>query len=338
VLRGRLPSPADIAEASRQAHPGWLALATLAQVASLGMFARQQRRLLTAFGVRMSMPRALAITLSRSAIAISLPAGSAISASFAFHQFRAKGASRGVAMAVMVLSGVLSFVGLVVLYLIGGAVSGAIGLSVFLLTLLLTAGVLGGALTLTWRRWHPRPESRIGQILHAAREVKARHWILALLFAIVNWLADLSCLIAVARAFHLTLPMVAIAGTYLAVQVVRQIPITPGGIGVIETGLITGLVGAGASDAPAAAAVLGYRLLSCWLVIPIGLLAWTTLRRRSVAREPGEPDSGSAGGPLRSAGRCLARGRPTARGRSRSAAHPATRRARPRRRQAHWPR
>jgi hypothetical protein len=275
VLRDRLPHPADVLVAARSVQPGWFALAAVAQLSSLGMFARQQRRLLRAFDVTMSLPHAMALTLSRSAIAISLPAGSAVSAAFAFQQFRAKGATRAVATAVIILSGVMSFAGLAVLYLIGGTVSGLISVCVGAAILITTgAGVL-----LLWRRWNPRPEGRLGRLVQAAHTVAPRHWLLALTFAIVNWFADLLCLMAVTRAFDLTLPVTAIAGTYLAVQIVRQIPLTPGGIGVIETGLLTGLVGAGASSAPAAAAVLGYRVLSCWLIIPIGLIAWTGLRR-----------------------------------------------------------
>lgn len=282
VLRNKVPSLADLAGAASRVHPGWLVAAALAEFASLGMFARQQRRLLSAFGVRMSLPYAMAVTLSRSAIAISLPAGSAISAAFAFQQYRAKGASRTVAGAVMVLSGIMSFAGLAVLYLIGGAVSGVVSVCVVVGATTLT----GAAILLLWRRWHPSRDGRLGRLgrlVEAAHEVAPRHWLLTLVLAVVNWFADLVCLFAVIRAFDLTLPMSAVAGTYLAVQIVRQVPLTPGGIGVIETGLLTGLVAAGAGSAPAAAAVLGYRVLSCWLVIPIGLAAWAVLRRRPAA-------------------------------------------------------
>ncbi|NUT35277.1 MAG: flippase-like domain-containing protein [Hamadaea sp.] len=275
VLKDRLPAAADLAQAARAADPGWLVLAAMAQMASLGMFARQQRRLLRAFDVDMSLPRAMALTLSRSAIAISLPAGSAVSAGFAYQQFRAKGASRPVATAVMILSGVMSFAGLAILYLIGGTVSGLISVCVGVAALIGTA--LG--ISLLWRRWNPHSDGRVARLIRAAHEVAPRHWLLALTFAVVNWFADLLCLVAVVHAFDLSLPVTAIAGTYLAVQIVRQIPLTPGGIGVIETSLLTGLVSAGAASAPAAAAVLGYRVLSCWLIIPVGLVAWSALRR-----------------------------------------------------------
>ena len=285
VLRGKVPSPAALAEAASRVHPGWLVAAALAETWSLGMFARQQRRLLRAFGVRMSLPYAMAVTLSRSAISISLPAGSAVSAAFAFQQYRAKGASRTVAASVMILSGVMSFAGLAVLYLVGGTVSGVVSVCVLVGTTVL----VGVTLVVLWRKWRPSPYGRVGRIVTAAHDVPPRDWILALAFAIVNWFADLVCLMAVIRAFDLTLPISAVAATYLAVQIVRQVPVTPGGIGIIETGLLTGLVSAGASNASAAAAVLGYRVLSCWLIIPIGLIAWTALRRPSRAAAPEAP-------------------------------------------------
>jgi uncharacterized membrane protein YbhN (UPF0104 family) len=125
-----------------------------------------------------------------------------------------------------------------------------------------------------WPRLAP-----IADALTSSRDVGGRHWGLALAAALTNWLTDLLCLYAAARAFHLPVSLAQLAAVYLTVQVVRQIPLTPGGIGVIEVSLLTGLVSAGAGEA--SAAVLVYRLLSCWLIIPVGLLCWLILRRPS---------------------------------------------------------
>ncbi len=125
--------------------------------------------------------------------------------------------------------------------------------------------------------------------VHGARAVARRDWVLALAAATANWLTDLLCLAAAARAFHLPLSLWELAAIYLTVQVVRQIPLTPGGIGVIEMSLLAGLLSAGASEAPAAATVLAYRLLSCWLIIPMGLIGWLILRY-------GKPSLLSSGG------------------------------------------
>jgi uncharacterized membrane protein YbhN (UPF0104 family) len=286
TLRDKLPAPDQVLVALHTADIHWLLVAGLAEFASMSTFARQQRRLLLAFGVSMPRHRALALSYSRSAISISLPAGSAVSAGYAFRQFRAGGATRASATAVMVLSGVLSFAGLALLYATGALTvvwqTHPVIVSVGAVAAL---GILGWlANRLTHQEQHePRPHTgKLAPVLDAlatARDVAPRHWALALGAAVVNWMTDLLCLYASARAFGLTLGLVPIAGVYLTVQILRQIPLTPGGIGVIEVGLLTGLVSAGAAEPAAAAAVLSYRLLSCWLVLPLGLLGWFVLRK-----------------------------------------------------------
>jgi uncharacterized membrane protein YbhN (UPF0104 family) len=123
----------------------------------------------------------------------------------------------------------------------------------------------------------------VGEAARAAAGVPWRHWHFALGLAMVSWLGDLACLSAAAHAMHLPLGLPDLAAPYLAIQLIRQIPITPGGVGVIEASLLTALVSAGAMAVPAAAAVLGYRLFSCWLILPAGLVSWLLLRRRTIS-------------------------------------------------------
>jgi uncharacterized membrane protein YbhN (UPF0104 family) len=125
LLRDRLPSLGDVSAALRVADPAWLLVAVLAEAISISQFARLQRRVLIGYGVTIPQRRSLALAYSRSAIAITVPAGSAVSAAYAFRQFRADGASRAVATAVMLLSGLISISGLVLLYLTGAAATGA---------------------------------------------------------------------------------------------------------------------------------------------------------------------------------------------------------------------
>ncbi len=113
ALKDRVPAPGRIGESLAVADTGWLVVALAAELFSMAMFARQQRRLLTAFGVTIPRHRALALAYSRSAISISVPAGSAVSAAYAFRQFRTDGVSRRAAATVMVLSGLLSMGALV---------------------------------------------------------------------------------------------------------------------------------------------------------------------------------------------------------------------------------
>jgi uncharacterized protein (TIRG00374 family) len=68
---------------------------------------------------------------------------------------------------------------------------------------------------------------------------------------------------------------------YLAAAAAATISPTPGGLGAIEIALVAGLSQTGIPAAPALAAVLVYRLVSYWLPIVPGLLAYRWLRRRA---------------------------------------------------------
>jgi uncharacterized membrane protein YbhN (UPF0104 family) len=71
-------------------------------------------------------------------------------------------------------------------------------------------------------------------------------------------------------------------------RLVTAVPLTPGGLGVVEIALITGLAAAGGARAEVAAAVLVFRALTYVLPIPIGLGAYLFYKRnRSWRRPPG---------------------------------------------------
>ncbi|WP_214401490.1 lysylphosphatidylglycerol synthase transmembrane domain-containing protein [Pseudonocardia lacus] len=70
---------------------------------------------------------------------------------------------------------------------------------------------------------------------------------------------------------------------YALPGVLGVLPLTPGGIDVVEGVLVPALVGFGTPLEAAAVAVLGWRLVSYWAPIPVGALAWLTLRHRAPA-------------------------------------------------------
>ncbi|WP_433204867.1 lysylphosphatidylglycerol synthase transmembrane domain-containing protein [Dactylosporangium sp. CS-047395] len=302
TLRKNLPDLSQTADVLRSAHPWWLVLAAVAELTSLRHFALQQRRLLAGFGVAMSVQRAIAVTFTRSAISFSLPAGSAVSAGFAFRQFRTAGATRRTAGAVAVLSGVLSGVALLLMYgavvlIPRGGATGNTDTLVVVIAMLVVAG-LTFLLDFLLSPRHPVPPPELeeeedsagtgGWVARSRAAVRRtwndlhglprRSWVLSLVHATVNWGLDFACLAATAAAFDIDVSLVRLATVYLTVQLVRQVPLSPGGIGVVEVALLAGLVSAGAGHGPAAAAMLVYRLLSCWIIIPLGLLTYATLR------------------------------------------------------------
>jgi uncharacterized membrane protein YbhN (UPF0104 family) len=67
-------------------------------------------------------------------------------------------------------------------------------------------------------------------------------------------------------------------------RLLGSLPITPGGIGVVEVGLTTALVGFGGGNAEVVAAVLVYRFLNIVPTLLIGLIAGAMWRRFTPAR------------------------------------------------------
>jgi uncharacterized membrane protein YbhN (UPF0104 family) len=71
-------------------------------------------------------------------------------------------------------------------------------------------------------------------------------------------------------------------------RLLTAIPLTPGGLGVVELALTTALVAAGGDKAQVVGAVLVYRGLTYVLTIPLGVICWGYWRRNtSWRRAPG---------------------------------------------------
>lgn len=110
----------------------------------------------------------------------------------------------------------------------------------------------------------------------------------ALGWGAANWLLDAASLYVFVGAFGHWVNPDGLLVSYGLANVLAAIPLTPGGLGVVEATLTSTLVG---FDTPRAIAILGvvsYRLVNFWLPIPIGGLAYLSLhldptapRRRS---------------------------------------------------------
>ena len=100
-----------------------------------------------------------------------------------------------------------------------------------------------------------------------------------------DWLTLLTALAAVGQHPRPTLVLLA----FCAAQLLAQIPITPGGLGVVEAGLTGFLVLIGVPASAAAVAMLAYRLVSYWLALPAGGAAYLYHRRRVRAGDVSVP-------------------------------------------------
>ncbi len=100
----------------------------------------------------------------------------------------------------------------------------------------------------------------------------------ALLWAAVNWLADAASLWVFLFAFGAHVFPIDLLVAYGLANILAVIPITPGGLGVVEFFLITILTGFGTPTAAATAGVLSWRLVNFWLPIPLGGMSYLSLR------------------------------------------------------------
>jgi uncharacterized protein (TIRG00374 family) len=295
ALRDHLPDAATIWAMVMAADPGWLALVITAEALSMGAFARLQRRLLLTGGVRISLRRACAVTYAGNALSTTLPAGPAVSVLYSFRQFRRGGASVQVATGVIILGGVVTtsaytLIGLTAL--LGEPRSR--GPTVIALAVAAALALLPWRSARARRRLHDlvgrcvRTALRHGRLAPIARSLRRtcevmrfsrRDWGAVIALAVLNWAFEIMALVAATRALGLDLAPQHVVFAYFAAQAAGSLlPLLPGGLGAIEAGLITALVGFGATAAPAGAAVAVYRLVSLWAVVAVGWLAWLALR------------------------------------------------------------
>jgi uncharacterized membrane protein YbhN (UPF0104 family) len=275
------------------AGSGWLAVMVLAQLASMGMFARVQRRLLYAGGVRMSLLRAVRMTYAGNALSTTLPAGPAVSVAFNFRQYRRAGAPPRLATAVILLGGVImtsTYLAVGLLALLAAPRSRA-----FASVVLAATVVLAGLVAVAWRWRGPYLKGLVRRALrHRFAAPAAEHlrrgrdgglrlrpadWAALTGASMLNWAFDILSLDAAARAVGVHAALYAITIAYFAAQAAGSLlPVLPGGLGAIEGSLAASLVAFGATAAPAGAAVALYRLVSFWGVVGAGWLAWLAVR------------------------------------------------------------
>ena len=282
------------------ASPPWVAVALLAEAASYLNFTLLQRRLLAAGGLRVRIGPLVAMSLAGNAMTNTLPGGGAFATVFAYRQFRRRGADEALTTWTLVAFTALTAVTLAVVCLVGLLIAGggpigelgplmvlliigpAIGVAVLLRPRTLRV-LLTGPLTLCRRvTGFPRsvPRRFLAELIERLETVTPRpiDWAAGLAFAAGNWVSDCACLVLAFEAVGAAVPWRGLLVAYGAAQIAANLPVTPGGLGVVEGSLTVALVAFGGPTAQTVAAVLLYRIMSFWLVLPIGWLAWLGLR------------------------------------------------------------
>lgn len=127
----------------------------------------------------------------------------------------------------------------------------------------------------------------LGDGVHEAGRVLARHDWRVIVGALGYWVFDNAVIWACFRAFGETPPITLVLMGYLIGQLGGLLPL-PGGIGGIDGGLIGTMIVYGLPAAAVAASVLAYRVILFWLPLLLGGIAFASLRKG--LNDPERPD------------------------------------------------
>jgi uncharacterized membrane protein YbhN (UPF0104 family) len=114
------------------------------------------------------------------------------------------------------------------------------------------------------------------EVLHAL----GSHAFAAIVASLGRWLFDYLTLLAALTAVGANPNPVLVLLAFAISQMLASVPLTPGGLGIVEAGLVATLALAGINGADAVVATFAYRLFSYWLPMPIGLGSWILFRHR----------------------------------------------------------
>ena len=280
----------------------WVVLGTALEGVSLFCYAILTKVLLPP-GPKPSLSRLFRIDLTAAAVAHVIPAGTLGTAALGFRLFTNEGISGNDAGVMMAAKGVGSTVVLNALLLISLVIS--IGLSGFRSTygtitivgtivlagaaaLILGVARGGGLASRALRVIGDKTPGLSGDRLeHAVLEARDSFALLAkdrrimtwaLVWASLNWLLDAASLWCFVAAFGSFINPVELFAAYGIGNVAGALPITPGGLGVVDSITPVLLVGFGATSSVATLGVLGWRVVNFWLPIPTGAAAYVSLK------------------------------------------------------------
>jgi uncharacterized membrane protein YbhN (UPF0104 family) len=297
----------------RLGHPhwSWIPVALVLEAVSMATFVSMQSLLLRAGGTRIGHRPMMATIYAANALAVSVPvAGPELGTAFTFRRFTKQGADTSLASWALLVGGLVSSVGAILVLAVGGALSG----NVLVAGLAIGAGLVVVAVGASLRTAVGRPNLPLGlerpttwMVQRIARLIShpiddpsdaIRRWLKGLEslrlspsewsevggLGMTNWLADAGVLAISLLAIGAPVPWRTLLLIYGLATAVGSLGITPGGIGLVEGTLCVGLVSTGVPTALALAAVLLYRLVSFWLVSAVGWLVLLYLRLARVAR------------------------------------------------------
>jgi uncharacterized protein (TIRG00374 family) len=276
----------------RHGRPAFMVAAVVAQAVSLACYAELYRHVLGALGATVRFRLAADVTLASFLVSHLTPLGSATGTLVNVSTLEAEGISAATTGEAIALTSLMSTVALIVLFGSGFAATAGrhlpqayltvAGIALVLVTLVLAALLVVGAHPAVagragrWaatvaRRFRPGIDpaqaaataSRLASLARSA--LTGRAFWASFGLASADLLTDLLSLDLMFLAFGYQPGFGPLAVAYAAANIASAIPVTPGGLGVVEVTLVAITVGFGSPRPTAVLAVLGYRLVNYWL-------------------------------------------------------------------------
>jgi uncharacterized protein (TIRG00374 family) len=304
-------NPGAIANSFDNLRWYWLAVGAGAEICSILCLSWLQHALLRVGGLGVGVKDLVPVTMASNAVAQSLPAGTLFAEGYAFRQYQRLGASRSLGLWAELGAGALATAALASVAVAGAAlVDGSLrwqllpGLSIVLAGALIAAGLfrrtsalsrlLSGAIK-SAERWAPASWCRpMRSAETATREMDkfrpgAHLWVACYLAALANWSFDAVVLLAGLLSIGAPVPWHDVVLVYAAAQLLVELPVTPGGLGLVEGGLVEVLTRFKVPFAQATAGTLMYRAVSYWFLLVVGWVAvgFLTVRNRRLDRSNG---------------------------------------------------
>jgi uncharacterized protein (TIRG00374 family) len=280
----------------------WLIAGVVLEGLSLFCYGLLTRALLPPDSVRPPLSRLFRIDLAAAAVAHVIPAGTLGSAGIGYRLFTQEGIS-GVDAGVMmtakglgstVVLNVLLWLSLVISIPLAGFHPIYITVAVLGAVVLLAAGLLVAGVTRGTERASrimgalgrriPALGDRLENVIREAgtslsalardRRVMAE----GLTWASLNWMLDAASLWCFIAAFDRFVNPVELFAAYGIANVAGALPLTPAGLGVVDSVTPLLLVSFGLTRNVATLGVLAWRLVNFWLPIPAGAVAYATLK------------------------------------------------------------
>lgn len=317
----------DVAAVVRGLSP--VDVAVLALVASWNLFTYWPVAMVATPGLR--LPQAAVLTQSTTAVANAVPAGGAIAVGVTYTMLSSWGFSKSRSTLFVVVTGIwnnfvklgLPIAALAIVALQGSPGAGRTAAALVGLVALVAAIVVF-ALVLRSEEFARRVGVAAGRGASALLRLFGRGPVYGWELAVSKWRGRVIGLVrhrwlaltVTTLVSHLSLYLVLLVAlrvtgvpdsqvgwaevlaVFAFARLVTAIPITPGGVGVVELALIAGLTQAGGDGARVVAAVLLYRLLTYVLPIAIGVGTYLYWRRNRAWRDSAPPLSDALAEPV----------------------------------------